>query len=163
MTTTNLLQIIAVLLTGLVAGLLYGYDCSVIGGLGALPDKAYLSAFQSINKVIQNPYFFVSFMGSNVVLPASTWATYKTGMSSSYYFLLAAAIVYITGVFSTTMFGNVPLNNSLAQVNLADMTAESLLILRQKFESSWNNLHHIRTYAAILSFLLTILSILKKS
>lgn len=62
MTTMQLIQIIAVVLTGLVAGLLYGYACSVTGGLGRLPDADYLSAFQSINKAIQNPWFFISFI-----------------------------------------------------------------------------------------------------
>ena len=61
-------QFNAILLTGLVAGLFYGYDCSVIKGLGNLQDDHYLQLFQSINKEIQNPYFFVSFIGSMLVL-----------------------------------------------------------------------------------------------
>jgi uncharacterized membrane protein len=161
MTTYNLIQILTVLLTGLLAGLLYGYDCSVIDGLGNLSDKEYLNAFQSINKAIQNPYFFISLMGSMFTLPVATWLSYKSGSSVSFYFLLAAAIVYITGVFGITAFGNVPLNNLLEQFDISKASIEAIREIRQKFESSWNMLHHLRTYAAILAFLLTIISLFK--
>ncbi len=162
MTTQNIFEIATVLLTGLLAGLFYGYDCSVIKGLGNLSDNEYLNAFQSINKAILNPYFFISFMGCLLVLPIATWLSYKGESLIQFYFLLAATITYCTGVFGITAFGNVPLNNLLEQFDLSSASAEQISAMRQKFENSWNALHHIRTYAAILSFLLTIISLIKK-
>ncbi len=162
MTTQNLILITTVLLTGLLAGLFYGYDCSVINGLGNLSDKEYLNAFQSISKAILNPYFFLSFMGSLVLLPVATWFTYKGASPISFYFLLAATIVYAVGVFGITVFGNVPLNNLLEQFDISLASAEIISAMRKKFEDSWNVLHHIRTYAAMLSFLLSIISLIKK-
>ena len=76
MTTHHLLYGVCVLLTGLVAGLFYGYQCSVINGLGALKDREYLSAFQNINRVIQNPVFLARFLGCVVLLPLATYAVY---------------------------------------------------------------------------------------
>lgn len=162
MTTYNIIQLTAVLLTGLAAGLFYGYDCSVIKGLGNLPAKEYVHAFQSINRTILNPYFFVSFMGSLLLLPVAAWMSYNSSAVTAFYFLLAAAVVYGIGVFGVTIFGNVPLNNSLGQFDTMTATASSVEAARQKFEASWNMLHHVRTCAAILSFTLAILSIIKK-
>lgn len=155
----NIFQIGAVLLTGLLAGLFYGYDCSVIKGLGNLPAKEYLSAFQSINKAILNPYFFISFMGSLVVLPIATWILYKGASPVTFCFLVAATIIYVIAVFGVTIFGNVPLNNALDVFDITTADAYSMEEMRLKFESSWNTLHHIRTYASMLAFLLTIISI----
>ena len=160
---TQWLLIATVLLTGLLAGLFYGYDCSVIKGLGALPDKMYLRSFQSIDNEILNPYFFMSFMGSLVVLPICCWVCYKNGATNSLYFLVAALIIYVIGVFGVTAFGNVPLNEMLKKIDIENATAESLSQLRNKFETNWNRLHHIRTYASILSFLLTIIACIKRS
>ncbi len=160
--TKKMIVVIAVLLTGLLAGLFYGYDCSVINGLGNLSDKEYLKAFQSINKSILNPYFFISFMGCLVVLPVAAWLSYKGVSPISFYFLLAATIINLIGVFGITVFGNVPLNNFLERFDISTSSAEAIAAMRQKFENSWNTLHHIRTYAVILSFLLTIISLSKK-
>lgn len=47
----NLSLFLATLLCGLLAGLFYGYSCSVNNGLGRLNDPGYLKAMRSINKV----------------------------------------------------------------------------------------------------------------
>jgi uncharacterized membrane protein len=162
MTTGILFQIAAILLTGLIAGLFYSYDCSVIKGLGNLSDAEYLSAFQSINRAILNPYFFISFMGSLLVLPIAAWLNYKEGGTTSCYLLIAATFVYVIGTFGVTILGNVPLNNFVDRFDITTSSPADIKALRQKFETSWNMLNHIRTYANILSFLLTILSLVKK-
>ena len=162
MTAGILFQILAILLTGLIAGLFYGYDCSVIKGLGNLPDQEYLSAFKSINRAILNPYFFTSFMGSVLVLPIAVWLSYKDGSTTSCYFMAAATIAYVAGVFGVTILGNVPLNNLVERFDISKASQADIQMLRQKFESSWNRLHHIRTYANILAFLLTIISLVKR-
>lgn len=162
MTAGILFQVAAILFTGLIAGLFYSYDCSVIKGLGNLPDPEYLSAFKSINRAILNPYFFISFMGSLLVLPIAAWLNYKDGGTTSCYFLIAATLVYVAGVFGVTMLGNVPLNNLVDRFDLTTASQADIQTMRQKFEMSWNRLNHIRTYANILSFLLAILSLVKK-
>ncbi|PBQ33275.1 hypothetical protein CNR22_16335 [Sphingobacteriaceae bacterium] len=162
MTLSTTLLIFAILLTGLVAGLFYGYDCSVITGLGNLQDKEYLQAFQSINRAILNPYFFTSFMGSLVLLPVASYFSFKNGPGTSFYFLLSATLVYIIGVMGITLLGNVPLNTTLDQFNSVTASENDIKIMREKFESSWNNLHHWRTFSSVLSFLLCIVALLKK-
>jgi len=162
MISYNVFHIATILLTGLIAGLFYGYDCSIIKGFRNIPDKEYLNAFQSINRAILNPWFFISFMGSLLILPLVTWLSYKAATPVSFYLLLAATILYTIGVFGVTMFGNVPLNNQLDQFDIPNAAPDAIKALRQEFETNWNKFNAIRTYAAILSFLLAIVSLAKK-
>lgn len=66
-------QYVAIVFTGLAAGLLYGYDCSVIKGMKNVPDHTYVQSFQSINHAIQNPYFFLTFFGAVAALIIALW------------------------------------------------------------------------------------------
>lgn len=157
----QVIHIVAVLLTGLVAGLFYSYACSVTGALGKLTDREYITAFQSINTAILNPWFFASFMGSLIVLPLATWFSYHAGVNFSFWLLLSATAMYVVGVFGVTMAGNVPLNNMLMDINVNTVSPQELFSLRERFEAPWNKLNLIRTIAAVLCFLLAILSILK--
>ncbi len=159
--TVQIFQFAAVLLTGLLAGLFYGYDCSIIKGLGKLPHAVYLQSFQSINRSIQNPYFFTSFIGSLMVLPIAGWLSYSAGNSVSFYLLLAATLVYFIAVFGVTIFCNVPLNERLANFSIATATESELAAMRQVFEKPWNRYHTFRTIASIISFGLAILSFIK--
>lgn len=162
MTFSQIIQIIAVLLTGLAAGFFYSYQCSVTGGLGKLSDREYLTAFQALNEATLNPWFYASFIGCLFVLPLASWLSFNAGVQTSFYFLLSATVVYFTGTFGITMLVNVPLNEMLANFNIGASTEKDLLSLRDRFEPSWNKYHLIRTVAVVLSFLLTILAMLKK-
>jgi len=152
---------ITVLLAGLVAGLLYSYSCSVNLGLRSLPDSDYLKAMQSINSAIQNPWFFVSFMGLLVMYPLSIWQMYSQQAMPAYYFMLLATVLYFTGVFGVTVLGNVPLNNQLAGFDVSNATIDEITAMRIAFEKPWNTFHFIRTISAVISFGLSIVAVLK--
>jgi uncharacterized membrane protein len=157
----NLSLFITILFSGLIAGLLYSYSCSVNLGLKALPDEGYLKAMQSINVAIQNPYFFVCFIGLLLLFPLTTWGWYTKLPVPVFYLLLSASILYLVGVFGVTIFGNVPLNNQLAQFDISNASPHEISSMRLTFESAWNKYHFIRTITAVLSFGLTILALLK--
>lgn len=150
--------IITIILLGLVAGLLYGYACSVNPGLHKLSDKEYLSAMQSINIAIQNPVFFISFMGSMVALAITTFQLYG---QQAFYYVLTAMILYVVGVFGVTMFANVPLNNRLASFNISNASQNDLKNIRAIFERPWNTFHIIRTIAAFAAFVVSIIALIK--
>jgi uncharacterized membrane protein len=156
----NISLTIAVLLSGLLAGLFYGYVCSVNIGLGRLSDLEYLRAMQSINSAILNPLFFLSFLGVLLLLPIVTWSAYTTDPSIHFYLLLSATVIYLIGVFAVTIIGNVPLNEALANYNFDGAMEQELLSCREAFESPWNTLHLIRTVASVLTFFLSLLSII---
>lgn len=146
------------ILAALIAGLFYSYSCSVNIGLNRLPDDQYLAAMQSINVAILNPMFFLSFMGSLIMLPLSAWLSYKAQHVTQANYLITAAAVYIIGAFGVTIFGNVPLNDQLAQFDLATASAAEIKHQRVIFEIPWNKLHSIRTLASILSLALVVIA-----
>lgn len=161
MTIQYISSFITTLLSGLIAGLLYSYSCSVNLGLKTLADEEYIKAMQAINIAIQNPLFFIAFMGLLFAFPFSTYAFYKHQVNSAFYYMLFAMIVYLLGVLGITMFCNVPLNEQLAKFPISTATSNEISTMRQSFEKHWNAYHFIRTFASIISFGSTILSIIK--
>src|SRR5688500_7571774 len=105
---------VATFLTGLIAGLFYSYSSSVNLVLSKLSEVEYLKAMKSINKEIIDPWLFLSFIGSLIMIPFCTWLYYdRAGLDASFYRLLSSSAIYGIGVFGLTGFGNVPLNDSL--------------------------------------------------
>lgn len=155
--------VVTALLLALIAGLFYSYSCSVNPGLGRLPDSGYIQSMQSINRAILNPGFFVSFMGTLIMIPVSAWLCYKNeGTGTSFYLLLAASIIYIVGVFGVTIMGNVPLNEALDKFVINTATPGQIKMERMRFEISWNRWHAIRTFSNISSLLLFLIAFIKK-
>ena len=158
----NAILFVAILLSGLIAGLLYAYSCSINPGLKALSDKEYVHAMQSINEAIQNPIFFLSFVGLLAVYPLSVYRVYTSPLNLSTYLMIIATLIYFFGVFGLTMWRNVPLNELLAKFDISQGSSGQITAMRQRFEGPWNNYHAVRTFASILSFGLTILSVMKQ-
>lgn len=147
----------AVLLTGLSAGLFYAWSVSVIPGTRKLADVTYLESMQSINRAILNPAFFLIFFGSLLMLIISCVKQFQSG--ATYWLLLAATLIYLAGTLGVTAFGNVPLNDTLDPIKLSGMSPAQLAEFRQHYESKWNRLHMIRTVFAVLSFVLSLLAV----
>lgn len=146
---SNTIHFLAAFLSALLAGIFYAYSCSVSPGLQRLPESAFLGAMQHINRVIQNPAFFLCFFGPVILLPLSTFLHYGKS-NTGFWCLLLAAACYIIGVFGVTVVGNVPLNNQLDVFDLSNASVESLKEMRTKFEAPWNRLHSIRTFLSVL-------------
>jgi uncharacterized membrane protein len=142
----------------LIAGLFYAYSCSVNLGLRELSDTQYVAAMQSINRAIQNPAFFLSFMGTLLLLPVCTYVHYGQPYTSRFLLLLSATLIYAIGVFGVTMFINVPLNEALDKFNAQNATAEAINQARNAFEKPWNQGHFVRTIASFIALVLTVLA-----
>jgi uncharacterized membrane protein len=154
MVLESIILVIAGSLTALVTGLFYGYSVSVNGGLHRLNDPEYVKAMQSINAVIQNPIFFVSFIGPVILLPLSAFLQRDTN-SMQFALLLASSTLYIAGSFGLTMVGNVPLNVRLAKFDASKASSgNEIAQARARFEKPWNRLHAIRTIASIAATVL---------
>ena len=161
-TMNNFILLITATCTALISGLLYSYSCSVNIGLGRLPDRYYIAAMQAINSAILNPMFFVSFIGTLLLLPLCTYLEYHQSPSFRFWLLLSASVLYLTGVFGTTMIYNVPLNNMLAGFDLNAASETEILNMRIKFENPWLFFHTIRTIGAVLCLLLVLVSLIFK-
>jgi len=154
--TTSLF--LAILLTGLSAGLFYAWEVSVIPGTKRIPDRSYLETMQSINRAILNPAFFVVFFGSLLFLLVNSYLQYKEAVNLSFWIIAGATITYLIGTIGVTVMGNIPLNEALDAVNLNDLKSIELHHTRMAYEGKWNQWHSVRTVFSVLAFILSILA-----
>ncbi|WP_173426492.1 DUF1772 domain-containing protein [Chryseobacterium angstadtii] len=151
---TTVFLLVTAVLAALIAGLFYAYSCSVVPGLGKLSDVEYLKSMQSINREILNPVFFMSFMGTAVLLPVTTFLF--RGEQPAFILLLLACAAYLIGVFGVTVVGNVPLNDMLDKFDISGSTAEAIQEMRNNFENRWNLLNNVRTAFSVISIILVV-------
>jgi uncharacterized membrane protein len=134
--------------SGLLAGLFYAYQVSIIPAFKVVDDVSYVTSFNAINDKIENGWFFLSFMGT---LPLIAGALYLYRRASSPVTgLVAAGLVLNLVMLGVTAFGNIPLNDDLAEVK--SVTPATAAVARADFEETWNDLNLIRTLAALGSF-----------
>ena len=152
----------SVVLTGLSAGLFYAWTVSVIPGTKMVKDITYLETMQSINKAILNPAFFLIFFGSIALLSIASIYEFH---SNKWVFgiILVSSITYLFGTVGVTGLGNVPLNDQLEALHLAEIGTEKIAAFRKYYETQWNRLNLIRTVFAVLSFILAVLALIMHS
>lgn len=136
------------------AGLFYAWSCSVMLGFARLANREFVSVMQKTNRAIQNPVFFAAFFGAPLFLIISTILHFNR--SPRFVLLLAAALIYLTGTFGVTVFGNVPLNNTLDRFDLETAAEIEISNQRANFELRWNNLNTIRTISSTIALILVI-------
>ena len=66
-----------------------------------------------------------------------------------FYLLLAASALYLLGVQLPTVCFNVPLNNTLQDLDLSELSESELVSVRATFEAPWNRWNIFRTFSAI--------------
>lgn len=152
----NFLLILTAVTTGLMAGLFYSFTVSVMPGLKRLSDNEFITVMQSINASIQNLLFFISFLGAPVFLLVSVFLHSEEPSNAKFVLLLISAIIYLTGVFGVTIFGNIPLNKELERFKISSASQIEITSQRKLFEKPWNRLNTVRTIASIISFILVI-------
>jgi uncharacterized membrane protein len=157
-----IILITSVTFCGLIAGLFFSWSVSVTRGLALVSDQEYLAAMQSINREILNPFFFICFFGA-AILPALSAYQYYGVSTTTFWMMVASAVIYVVGVFGVTVIGNVPLNNALDVFNIKSASAAQLASMRARFEPVWNNLNHLRACAAIVSFILSVTACVQSS
>lgn len=149
----------AVILTGLSAGLFFAWSVSVIPGTKQIGDRPYLEAMQSINRAILNPAFFTVFFGSVALLSIASINEFHSN-KVAFGLMLSSTITYMVGTVIVTGLGNVPLNDQLEVLKIAEMKAAQMTQFRKFYETNWNKLHLLRTAFAILSFSMAVLALM---
>lgn len=148
----------SLILIGLSAGLFFSWSVSVIPGTQKVDDMTYLNTMQSINREILNPAFFLIFFGSLIGLVCSTYFIYDVS-TKGFWFLLMATLTYLLGTVGITGLGNVPLNNELEALKLAELNTKQISEFRKYYESHWNRLHTLRMLFSVLSFIMALLAL----
>jgi uncharacterized membrane protein len=153
----------AAITTGVSAGLLFGYQVSVIPAFKTLSDADYIAAMQAINVAIQNPIFALFFFGAAIFLLGAAFLHRSTPGSLRFHLLVAATLLYIVGTLGITIGANVPLNDTLAAFSLHSSTPAQAALARSAFQGPWNTWHLIRTSASVGSLVLVTVACLSPS
>ncbi len=99
--TAGMVLGLAMIATGLSAGLLYSYACSVLPGLGQTSDRTFIDAMQQINKAIQNPVFFASFFGALALTAVAAAQQRRLGPGAATRWTVAALALYALALLVT--------------------------------------------------------------
>ena len=158
MKTQTIILVTSIFLTGLMAGIFFTWSNAVKPGIGKLNDIDYLSALQSMNRVILNSLFLIVFIGTIISVALVPVFHFHFYPKNIFWLLILIVIIYWVGVFSVTVFGNIPLNEILDKRNLSVMNPNDLSLLRDSIANRWNNFNLIRSISSALSFLLLIIS-----
>jgi uncharacterized membrane protein len=149
---------LALLASGLMAGLFYAYSVSVIWGLNRADPRAAIDSFNGINVAILNPLFLLVFIGVPVLGGLAAILFWQSGHSAAMWLFGASAIVYAVGTLGVTMGINVPQNVALANGGVPQDIAAARQIW-DGFTAGWMPWNHIRAAAATLSLLLAALGL----
>lgn len=142
----HVVLVLALLGTSLVAGILFIFSNTIMKALAKLPDLEGMRAMQSINRVILNPVFFGSFIGTTILsIIIGVSALIRWGAFDSYWFLSASAL-YLFGTFIYTAVRNIPLNEKLDKISEHEAAD-----FWQLYLDKWTRYNHHRTIASILA------------
>ena len=144
---------LTIMLCSLVAGLLFGFAIVVMPGIAKLTDKEYLLAFKHMDGIIQNnqPLFILVWAGSILSIIITLILGMMNLSGTQIYLLVFASILYLFGVQLPTFRFNIPLNNSLQNLDVESLEESEATSFRVDFEIPWNRWNKIRTVNAILA------------
>ncbi|MFF8716702.1 DUF1772 domain-containing protein [Streptomyces sp. NPDC015184] len=139
----GVLLMLSVITVGLMAGLFFAYDVSVMPGLARTDDPVYAQAMQNFNEVIDTSGLFVLvFLGALAVTVAVAVLEYRKGHRKVALWAGIAAGLYVVALL-VTFSVNIPLNNELAAIG-NPVKATDLSIV-DKFKGTWEATNIMRT------------------
>jgi uncharacterized membrane protein len=140
------LTFIAVMGSGVMAGLFFIFSVCIMAALGRLAPASGIAAMQSINVTILNGVFLSVFMGTAVISALLIVGWFFSWVPSGGVFVLAASLVYLVGIIGVTMVFNVPMNDALAAVQPDSAEGAALW---QDYLQRWTMWNHVRSLAGI--------------
>ncbi len=139
--------VLAIVSTGLVAGIFYGFSISVLVTMRGVDDRTYVDLKQKINRDIQNGRFYLVFVGAVPLHVLAIVLLLGGGRGSVLLPSIIGLVVYLVA-FVVTVAGNLPL---VAQLDKAGANADPAAA-RRRYEDPWNRLHAIRTFLHTAAF-----------
>jgi uncharacterized membrane protein len=131
-------------------------------GIAKLPDKEFLLAFKYMDGIIQDeqPLFILVWGGSILSVIITSVLGIMNLSGTHFYLLMIASVLYLLGVQLPTFRFNIPLNNSLQNLDIEGLEDTEAAIFRTGFETPWNRWNRLRTANAIIAVLMLLLLLL---
>lgn len=149
----ELVLVLGVVTSGLLAGFFFAYWCSVMVGLKNASDATFVETMQNINAVLPNGRFVIPFFGPVILAAASTWLGFSNEESATAWWCVASLVLSVL-TFGITASQNVPLNQALAAAERNDDGAA-----RTAFEGPWNRWNDLRTSTSALAFITAVMAL----
>jgi uncharacterized membrane protein len=132
-------------------------------GIAKLTDKDYLLAFKHMDGIIQNnqPLFILVWAGSILSIIITLILGIMNLSGTQIYLLVFASILYLLGVQLPTFRFNIPLNNTLQNLDIESLEESEATSSRVDFEIPWNRWNKIRTVNAILAVSMLLLLLIR--
>jgi uncharacterized membrane protein len=148
-TTTAVLGA-AALAMGLLAGLFYAFSCAVLPGLADAQDRTLVDGMRNINDAIENPVFFLTFLGAPALAIWALVLARHEGATDVARWVIAG-LVLCGVVWLVTFAFNFPLNDDLKNAGPLDRIAD-VGKLRDDFVGPWVAWNVVRTVACTAAF-----------
>lgn len=140
---TGLVLGAALVAMGLIAGVFYSFSVAVMPGLAGADDRTFVVTMQQINRAIENPAFFLSFVGALVLTALAAELQRRHGPAVATRWVVAALVLYGI-VLAVTAGINIPLNDQLDRAGDPDRISD-LAQVRDRFEGPWVAANIVRT------------------
>ena len=149
MTVKALTLLAATISMGLVAGVFALYAHTIMPGLRNTDDKTFVTAFQSIDRAIVNPWFMLTaFLGALVFTAAA--AVSNRGSAALPWIAVALGLYAIA--FVVTMAVNLPLNDALKAAGDPDRIRDLAAVRERSHAARWEAWNLVRVATSTAAF-----------
>ena len=145
--------IIAALGAGLMAGVCFAFSTFIMRAFDQLGALQAADAMNTINQVILRSWFMTLFFGSTLLYAVlAGYAVFDTDLAGRWW-LFAAGLVYVVGMFLSTALFNVPLNNRLAATGDDDNVKTETW---KHYFVYWTRWNHLRAVCSLITVAISI-------
>jgi uncharacterized membrane protein len=128
-----------------IGGVFFAFSTFVLRALSRRPAPEAIAAMQAINVAVINPLFLGLFLGTAATCAAASALAFLAHSPTATR-TTVGSLLYLLGTFGVTLAFNVPLNNTLAPLDLASPEA---LDQWSAYARPWTRWNHVRTIAAL--------------
>jgi uncharacterized membrane protein len=140
----------AVIAMGLVAGLFFFSAIAVMPALTAADDRTLVDAMQQMIDKIENPAFFLAFLGAPALATVALVQARSSGSPKIAGWIVAGLVLY-TVMVVVTFAVHIPLNEDLKDAG-DPARIENLAEVRDDFVTPWVAWDIVRTLASTAAF-----------
>ena len=139
----------ALVTIGLMAGLFYAWDVSVMPGIARLDDRTFVAAMQILIVAIENPAFYGVSVGAFGFTAAAALVQHRRGQRLAARWITAALALYVVALL-VTMAVHMPINYALVDAGDPSRITD-LAATRDDFEVPWRVANLARTVTCVLA------------
>ena len=139
------LIVLAILGSGLVAGVFFAFSTFIMAALARLPTAQGIVAMQSINITVITPVFMVVLFGTAILAGYLAYFSFNDVGIPGNFWILMGSLAYMCSILITLIL-NVPLKDALAALDPAGHDAARFW---NNFIEKWTNYNHLRSCATL--------------